>query len=67
MLPFLMREALKSYQNQQKKMDSQLKAREKRKRNKYAKLLSGGGTTSPTLVPLVFEHLGKWDKKQKDI
>ncbi len=31
---------------------------------KYAKLaLSGGGTTSPTLVPLVFEHFGRWGQE----
>ncbi len=42
-------------------MDS---AREERKRKKYAKLaLSGGGTTSPTLVLLVFEHFGRWGQE----
>ena len=43
-------------------------AREERKRKKYAKLpLSGGGTNSPTLIPLVFfEHFRRWGKKQKD-
>ena len=41
-------------------------AREERKRKKYAKpALSGGGTTSPTLVPLVFEHLGDGARSRK--
>ena len=39
-------------------------AREKRKRKKYAKLaLFCGGTTSPTLVSLVFEHFGRWGQE----
>ena len=39
-------------------------AREEQKRKKYAKLaLSGRGTTNPTLIPLVFEHFGRWRQK----
>ena len=35
-------------------------AREERKRKKYSKLtLSGGGTTIPTLIPVVFERFGR--------
>ena len=42
--------------------------RPERKRKKYAKLaLSSGDTTSPTLVPLVFEHFGISSKNQKYI
>ena len=38
--------------------------REERQRKKYAKFaLSSGGTTSPTLNPLVFEHFGRWGQK----